>query len=243
MTGLLIASRSRRRLRRLTGLPDGSGRRRSLARLIRHLERHPRRLAAFVAGIGAMTAGVAAGPVAAVLGAVYAAVPMLIASGRRRDRSRDRAAAGAMDLLATIAADLRAGADPAIVIAGTTPSMRASGREGTMLADRVAAAVRVAEITGARLADVLDRLETDARGLARARGIAIAQATGAEATAWLLAALPIAGIALGYGIGADPLRVLLHTRIGAVCALAAVSFQITGLVWSRRLIRMILDVV
>jgi tight adherence protein B len=53
-----------------------------------------------------------------------------------------------------------------------------------------------------------------------------------------LAGLPIAGIALGYGVGADPLHELLHTRIGAICAGLALALQVAGLGWADRLARL-----
>jgi tight adherence protein B len=113
-----------------------------------------------------------------------------------------------------------------------------TSREATaasVLAGRIEAARRVAEDTGAPLADLLDRLEADASTAIRARASAAAQASGAQATAWLLAALPAAGIALGTGVGADPLHVLLHTPLGALCATAAIVLQIAGLAWVHRL--------
>lgn len=97
------------------------------------------------------------------------------------------------------------------------------------------AAVELAEKTGAPLADLLERIEADARTTDRGLAAAAAQAAGARATALLLAALPLGGIALGYGIGADPVDVLLHTPIGAGCAFVAIVLQIVGLVWADRL--------
>ncbi len=52
----------------------------------------------------------------------------------------------------------------------------------------------------------------------------------------LLAALPAGGIALGYSIGVHPLQVLLHTGLGAACALGAVLLQCAGLLWADRLV-------
>ncbi len=109
------------------------------------------------------------------------------------------------------------------------------GAPGARIADRIGVASRVAEVTGARLSDLLDRVDTDARSVARIAEFASAQAAGVRATAWLLAALPLAGIALGYAIGADPLRELLHTRIGAACSTVSVALQMAGLFWTRRL--------
>jgi tight adherence protein B len=110
-----------------------------------------------------------------------------------------------------------------------------------VLRRRAEAAVRLAQETGAPLADLLDRLEHDGRVAERARVSAATQAAGAQATAWLLAALPLAGIAFGQGIGADPAHVVLHTPIGAACAGGAMAFQLSGLAWVRRLASSITD--
>nr|WP_307798974.1 hypothetical protein [Micromonospora antibiotica] len=107
---------------------------------------------------------------------------------------------------------------------------------GTDRLERLArAAVRLADRTGAPLADLLERVEADARAFDRGMAAAAAQAAGANATALLLAALPLGGVALGYGIGVDPLAVLLHTPVGAGCALTAMGLQVGGLLWAERL--------
>ncbi len=133
-----------------------------------------------------------------------------------------------LDALYCLAADLRAGA-PASAVA----AMEGGGR----LAWLASALRKAADQTGAPLADLLERAAADARATDRIRALAAAQAAGAQATAWLLAALPAGGIALGYAIGADPLRVLLHTPIGAGCAVGAIALQVAGLEWADRLIR------
>ncbi|MEV6799673.1 hypothetical protein AB0M91_15175 [Micromonospora rifamycinica] len=107
---------------------------------------------------------------------------------------------------------------------------------GTDRLERLArSAVRLADRTGAPLAELLERVEADARAFDRGLAGAAAQAAGANATALLLAGLPLGGIALGYGIGVDPLAVLLHTPVGAGCALAAMGLQAGGLLWAERL--------
>ncbi|WP_331716893.1 type II secretion system F family protein [Micromonospora echinaurantiaca] len=97
------------------------------------------------------------------------------------------------------------------------------------------AAVRLADRTGAPLAELVERIEADARSTDRGLAAAAAQAAGARATAWLLAALPLGGVGLGYGIGVDPVAVLLHTPIGGTCAVAAIVLQVAGLLWTERL--------
>ena len=69
----------------------------------------------------------------------------------------------------------------------------------------------------------LERIEADARSADRAGPPPPRRLAGSRATAWLLAGLPAGGIALGYAIGADPLAVLLHTPVGAACAVGARS--------------------
>ena len=82
---------------------------------------------------------------------------------------------------------------------------------------------------------MLERIEADARATDRGLAAAAAQAAGARATAWLLAALPLGGIGLGYGIGVDPMAVLLHSTVGGACAVVAVALQVVGLLWAERL--------
>ncbi|GIF57928.1 hypothetical protein Air01nite_40230 [Asanoa iriomotensis] len=144
------------------------------------------------------------------------------------------------DRLTGLAADLRAGVpiqaaarDSALVGESGGLTALAGGAGG--LTALAGAAVALAERTGAPLAELIDRIEADARAGDRARAAAIAQAAGAQATALLLAALPVGGLALGYAIGADPLAILLGTPLGAICALCGVVLQILGLVWSQRL--------
>jgi tight adherence protein B len=201
------------------------------------------RMAPWAAWVAAVLAGVpasiAGGPVAAVLAGVYAA--LLVRGLRRRERARQCSAerSQAVDALTALAADLRAGLPPSAVGRarddGQPPVWRAV--DARRLVALATAAVGMAERTGAPLADLIERIEADARASDRAAAMAAAQAAGARATAWLLAALPAGGIALGYWIGVDPLYVLLRTPLGAGCALAALLLQVSGLAWADRLAR------
>jgi tight adherence protein B len=223
----------RSRRRRILASLSGRAARTPVSRPAARLPRRPRRGVPALAVAGAvLLAAVFAGPVAAVVAGAYGAVA---ATGlARRDRERDRRTRRAtlLDLLGSATADLRAGL-PADTALGGLP---AAGAEP--LVARVQAAARLAERTGAPLADVVERIEADARSADRARAGAAAQSAGARATAWLLAALPVAGLGLGYAIGADPLAVLLHTPIGAACAVGAVVLQLAGLAWTGRIARL-----
>ncbi|WP_436798913.1 hypothetical protein [Micromonospora aurantiaca (nom. illeg.)] len=174
---------------------------------------------------GAVTGALLGGPVAAVVLAAYGVLGARAVLRRRTHRTAALAHRRDLDRLAAVAADLRAGL-PADGGADDGP-----GR----VARLARAAGRLADRTGAPLADLLERIEADARAADRGLAAAAAQAAGARATAWLLAALPLGGIGLGYGIGVDPVAVLLHTPVGAGSAVAAVVLQVGGLLWAERL--------
>jgi tight adherence protein B len=180
---------------------------------------------------GVVIASVLGGVVAAIVTGIYGGLAVRAVIRRRTNLARTARRAELLDLLGSAAADLRAGLPASTALAGIPAD------SADPLLSRAHAAVVLAERTGAPLADVLDRIEADARSAGRAGSAAAAQAAGSRATAWLLAGLPVGGIALGYAIGADPLAVLLRTPIGAACALGAVVLQLGGLGWAGRLIR------
>lgn len=199
--------------------------------------RRPRSLPA-CGSAGAAVIGLAfGGPVAALVGAVYAALAVRALLRRQRRRSEAAARARSLDDLCALAADLRAGLPPAAAAGRAGSGRRFADRAGgdRRIAELSGAVWRLAERTGAPAADLVERIEADARAADRAMASAAAQSAGAQATALLLAALPLGGIGLGYGIGVDPLAVLLHTGLGAGCALGAVLLQCAGLLWADRL--------
>jgi tight adherence protein B len=199
--------------------------------------RRPRRLIAISAVAAGLIAGVVGGPVAALVCAVYGVLGAR-AWVRRVAQRRDAAARSrTLDDLSALAADLRAGLPP-VEVADTFATgavSRAAVRSGRRIGELIAAVWRLADHTGAPAADLVERIESDARAADRARASAAAEAAGSQATALLLAALPAGGIALGYGMGADPLRILLHTPLGGACAVTAVLLQLAGLLWADRL--------
>ncbi|RKN59217.1 hypothetical protein D7193_09555 [Micromonospora costi] len=176
--------------------------------------------------LGVILGGLLAGPVGAVALAAYGVLAVRAAIRWQVTRHAGQARRQRLDQLCGLAADLRAGL-PVPALADHTAATRL---------DRLtAAAVRLADRTGAPLADLVERIEADARSSDRGLAAAVAQAAGARATAWLLAALPLGGIGLGYGIGVDPVQVLLHTPVGGVSAVLAVVLQVAGLFWAERL--------
>ncbi|HET8683952.1 MAG TPA: hypothetical protein VFM54_19090 [Micromonosporaceae bacterium] len=197
--------------------------------------------AAVVVAAATLPAMLAAGPVAGGVVAVYTGLGARALLRRRQARVQAGIRAQALDDLADIAAELRAGrpapaGPPARLGTGAAGGAVGGGAAaGGTLRARSAAAVALAEETGAPLADLLEQIEADARAADRAATAATAQTAGARTTAVLLAGLPAAGVALGYGIGADPLHVLLRTPLGAGCAAVAIALQLAGLAWMSRI--------
>jgi tight adherence protein B len=115
----------------------------------------------------------------------------------------------------------------------------AAGRTGGSGAEALAWLALTAEVidsSGAPAALVLDRVEAGLLAeLARADELEVALA-GPRATASVLAALPLAGIALGALVGVNSLALLLGTRVGWVCTLGGSLLWAAGRAWSAHLV-------
>ncbi|MGH3360522.1 MAG: type II secretion system F family protein [Nocardioidaceae bacterium] len=183
-------------------------------------------------------------------GAGYAGVSL-----RRKTRQRalrHRRQAETVDICDAIVAELAAGSPPSRAltqVAADWPVLAAAARTaelGGEVADalralshesgrdsfhEVAAAWQVSLRSGAGLAGVLDRLSATLRRDDEARQEVIAALGAPRATARVLAVLPAFGLALGAGIGGDPVAVLLETMLGAVCLLVGSALAVAGLFW------------
>jgi tight adherence protein B len=180
--------------------------------------------------------------------AVLAAGRARSARAARRRSARRRAAA--LELVTTLAAELRGGAEPrsalAAAAAAAHPAVAAAARspaadvtgalaavdEDVGLLSDLAAAWRVVELTGAPLAGPAARLAAAARADEAVRREVAAQLAGPRATALLLAVLPVSGILLGTGLGADPVGFLLTTPPGRVCLLVGTLLVAAGVSWT-----------
>jgi tight adherence protein B len=169
--------------------------------------------------------------VAAGLAAAYGTLGTLLAVRRHRSKVRQQREVGALDAVSDLAADLRAGAAPEAALESSGPAVAGSPTAAGM----VRAAWLVSERTGAPLADVLDRVDVQLRQAHRRWVDAQAYSAGSRATTMLLTVMPAVGIAIGYGMGADPLHTLFRTGLGAVCVGVACAFHLAGLGLTLRL--------
>lgn len=211
----------------------------------------------------ALTAALAAAsPVPLALGAV--AVPLVRRWLRAREHKTDsdRRVQGVIALCGATAGELRAGMQPAqalLFAAGTTDvlgdaeaavlaaarfggdvpgALRTAARQpGAEGLAGMAACWRVAVDSGAGLAAGLDRLEAALRAESGQREDLAAQLAGAWSTVALLALLPVAGLAMGWALGADPLSVLFHTPAGIACLVIGGLLETAGLCWAGRIVR------
>ncbi|MEU7281953.1 type II secretion system F family protein [Streptomyces sp. NPDC045431] len=193
-----------------------------------------------------------------------AAVPLVRRrlAARERARARDRRAEAVIALCGAVAAELRAGWQPGQALrfaAGSTGALgseeaavlaaarfggdvpealrRVAREDGADGLAGMAACWQVAADGGAGLAAGLDRLEAALRERRDQRERLRAQLAGAWATVGLLAVLPVVGLAMGWAMGADPLRVLLHTPAGAGCLVVGGLLEAAGLWWAGRIVR------
>jgi tight adherence protein B len=172
-------------------------------------------------------------------------------------RSSVRTRAETTMALELLAAELRAGTLPAYALAAVAedaPSVRpaaAAARHGGDVAAALATAGaspgagvlvdlagawQVAERAGAPLADVLDRVAAGVREDAEVDRDVQAEAAPARATGRLMAVLPLLGLSLGAGMGADPVHVLTGTLGGALCLTAGVALACAGIAWVDRIV-------
>ena len=190
--------------------------------------------------------------------AVAGAVAAMRMAGVRKRRHRAALDADVVTFCFAVAAEVRTGRMPGEAIAaahaqlgplagGMSAVARASahgatveselralaGQTSSSRLDTVAAIWAATGPTGARTADVLERVAVAFTAEDAALADLDALAAGPRATALVLCLLPLVGIGLSTAMGAHPLALLLHTGAGALLLLAAAVLDGCGLLWVR----------
>jgi len=101
----------------------------------------------------------------------------------------------------------------------------------------LAVAWDVAGRTGASLTTTLDALADRLDATRKLRRVVDAELSAPRATSRILAVLPLAGLALGFAFGGDPLAFLLGTAPGQVAMCTGVSLACAGVWWSEHIAR------
>ncbi|MDI3409411.1 type II secretion system F family protein [Streptomyces cavernicola] len=202
-----------------------------------------------------------------VVGALGVPLLKRVLRGRDRRRQRLARADAVIVLCAALAAEVRAGRQPGEAMLAAVRSAEGEaesglgGSAGAVLAAArfggdvpqalraasaepgaegllgLAACWRVAVDRGGGLAAGLARLEGALRAERDQRADLRVRLSTARSTAALLAALPVVGLLMGLGLGADPLRVLLHTPVGLGCLLVGGCLEGAGIWWAVRIVR------
>lgn len=213
---------------------------------------------AAAAAVGAAMAGgaVLGGVAGATVGFAVALPALTLAAMVRRQRRRARAVANAEEVagacqlvvgllrvghvpsralrIASRDAPVLAEAAAMLEIGGTIPPVlralaRGPGRSG--LAE-LAAAWEVSDRTGASLTATLEALAERLEARRGLENVVAAELSASRATGRLLAVLPVAGIALGYAFGGDPLDFLAGSWSGRISLVAGVVLGCAGVFWT-----------
>jgi tight adherence protein B len=211
---------------------------------------------ALAAGAAATVAAVLSTPVVAALAGGCAALGVRAVRARRSAATGDARLLILADALGVLVAELRSGRSPAqaarAVVASCPEQATARLLAAALAVDgpdppaadaphdetaRVRAAVRLSARTGCSLAAVLAALEDDLRARHRQRLDLRTGTAGPRAGAGVLAGLPLLGLAMGAGVGADPWHVLTATVAGQVLLVAGVGLEVAGVAWMARLVR------
>lgn len=97
--------------------------------------------------------------------------------------------------------------------------------------------LEVSESHGIAVAGVLEQAQARLDARARHRAATRASLQGPMATSIVLACLPVAGIAMGSVMGANPLGFLFGGGLGGVLLVIGVGLVVAGFAWSRLIIR------
>ncbi|WP_353650225.1 hypothetical protein ABLG96_04560 [Nakamurella sp. A5-74] len=208
---------------------------------------------------GAAVAGIGFGwPIGVALALVMGTLLLLSATALRQRRERsERAELGVV--LGVLGRELRAGTagQEALEIAAVTAgdalgrklraamsqAFRADGRSADDCAagwdslGNLVSALRISDRHGVPPADLVEVIAGDVARAVAAEEVRIAQTAGPRFSGFVLGALPLFGVLLGTGIGADPVAVLLGGgAAGSALLVVGTALVTAGLLWSARIV-------
>ena len=233
-------------------------RHRWVARLGGLVRNHPYQLAIGGVVVGAATVGQHFPTLVAAVFAGGTAMMMLRRMRARRQAAWQRAESATM--LTLIVGELQAGATMGAALTACLPTLTEPElrREITVAARRCATggsagaeleqspilalslmghAWRIAETNGMALAGVLDNIRHRIDHQNRHESRTKAALQGANATAIVLALLPLLGMVMGHAIGVNVPAFLTSGGVGGLILIAGVSAECAGILWSDHIIQ------
>lgn len=180
----------------------------------------------------------------------------LLARRARSARAADRRQALVVDVCEALVGELRAGqpltaslehcleiwpAFEPVVAAGRLDAdvpgalRRLAAVPGAEGLREIASAWQVSQRSGSGLAAALSHVALTARERQGTRRLVQGELASAQATARLVAGLPVVSLAMSAGIGGDPWHFLLATPLGVGCLGLGALFAFAGLLWIDRI--------
>lgn len=188
------------------------------------------------------------------LAAAAAGWQMLLRARRRREATVTTEIV--VEVCEALSGELRAGQPPQVALARCvevwpalepvaaaaglgadvpTALRRLASRPGASGLAEVAAAWQVSQSSGGTMASALARVADSARRRRGTQQLVMSELASAQATARLVALLPVVVLAMGSGLGGDPWGFLLGTAAGLVCLGAGLALALAGLFWIERI--------
>lgn len=112
---------------------------------------------------------------------------------------------------------------------------RLARRPGAEGLQRLASGWEVSGRSGCPLSGVVDQVASSARADLASRRLVRSELASAQATARLVAVLPLATLSMGAGSGGHPWAFLLGTPAGLACLGVALALTVIGLWWIERI--------
>jgi len=179
----------------------------------------------------------------------------MVARGRARRAAQQRADV-VVEVCEALAGELRAGQPPLRALRHCVevwPELEPAATAGELGADvpkalrrlallpgasglsDVAGAWQVSHGSGGTMASALSRVADASRTRRTTQRLVASELASAQATARLVAALPVVVLAMGTGLGGDPWAFLLTTPGGLACLAAGLLLGYAGLAWIERI--------
>jgi tight adherence protein B len=203
-----------------------------------------------VGAVGSLTGG--RGAAIALATGIAVATGWHLATSHARMRAALCARRSVTEACATLAAQVRVGRLPtdALAIAAEDcqilrPAQTAqllggdvtaiwhaqSRRRGHGGLAELARAWQISTRIGAPMAAVLERVAESMAAEESVRAVVAGELAGPRATGKIMAFLPLAGLALGYALGGDPIDFLLQSSLGWGCLVGGVGLAAAGVLW------------
>jgi len=103
------------------------------------------------------------------------------------------------------------------------------GQEGLLL---IGHSWRVSQLTGSSMYDALGEVRRHLEESSQEADEVAGELAGPRATGQMLSLLPLVGLAMAFGLGANPLQFFTATVVGRICLSMGVWLGCAGLIWT-----------